>query len=147
MGWGQRLDWGQLLVSMKCRRRLTPWSGESFNRKVGRNDPRMRLRRTESVTRQGPSLKIIAGPKGSACVSLPESPTTGVRWELEDSSKSAHLVSSTFMQTGEKTVGGGGTRIFCMNLRGLESVVLAFVLRRTWESEPIERRVLTVSRR
>jgi hypothetical protein len=36
VGWGQRLDWGQLLVSMKCRRRLTPWSGESFNRKVGR---------------------------------------------------------------------------------------------------------------
>lgn len=98
------------------------------------------------MIRKGPLLEIMAGPKGSACFSLPESPTTGYRWELEDSSKSAHLVSSTFVQTGGKTVGGGGTRILCVDLRGLERVELAFVLRRMWESEPIERRALTVKR-
>lgn len=99
------------------------------------------------MTQQGPSRKIVAGADGLACISFPEAPTSGYRWELEDSGKSGHVVSSTFTQTGEKTAGGGGTRVFCMDLRGLESLELAFVLRRSWELEPIERRVVTVSGR
>ena len=96
------------------------------------------------MTSPGSSSELVAGPDGSACVTLPESPTTGYRWQLEDASKAAHLVRSDYAQTGAARAGGAGTRTFCLHLRGLAVLDLAFVLRRDWEPRIVERYVVTV---
>jgi len=98
------------------------------------------------MTRPGPSSTQVAEPDGSACIALPESPTTGYRWELEDPGQDVHVERSDFVSSAPALAGGGGTRTFHVHLRGLPALELAFVLRRAWESHCIERRIVTITK-
>jgi predicted secreted protein len=93
-------------------------------------------------------LSLAAGADGCAAVSLPESPTTGNRWRLEDPLQSRHVTGAAFVPESTRALaGGGGTRVFTVSLLGLDAVELAFVLCGPRGTGVIGRQVVTVSRR
>ncbi len=101
------------------------------------------------MTREGPELRVRA-EEGSADIELPETPTSGYRWELAQLSEvpEGAIVTDRFLQESAggqaRLVGGQGAHVF--SLRGLPpgNHRLEFLLRRPWESEPLERRTVTV---
>lgn len=97
------------------------------------------------MTREGPTSEVTAFG-GSVEIQLPESPTTGYRWELEDENNRARISSATFEEAShaERLAGAGGTRTFRLELFDTEPLRLSFALRRQWDPEPIERRVVGV---
>jgi len=96
------------------------------------------------MTRPEPAMELLAELDGTACVALPEAPTTGYRWQLEDPAMQAHVMSADYVQDGRALAGGTGTRTFRVHLHGLPKLELSFVLRRAWESRVVDRRVVTV---
>jgi predicted secreted protein len=98
------------------------------------------------MTREGPTSEVTAFG-GSVVIQLPESPTTGYRWELEGENDRAHIASSTFeeIRHAERLAGGGGMRIVRLDVIGGEPLRLSFALRRQWDTEPIERRAVVVT--
>ena len=97
------------------------------------------------MIRVGPASRVLASAAGAAHIVLPESPTTGYRWELEHADGPVHVVTSTFDQaSSNEMAGGGGVRRFHLAVEGPQLVDVAFVLRRPWEPEPIERRIVTI---
>nr|WP_095871098.1 protease inhibitor I42 family protein [Streptomyces sp. TLI_235] len=97
------------------------------------------------MTREGPTSEVTAFD-GSVEIVLPESPTTGYRWELEGENDRASVAGSIFeeIRSAERLAGGGGMRIFRLDLFGTEPLRLSFGLRRQWDPEPIERRAVVV---
>lgn len=97
------------------------------------------------MTREGPTSEVTAFG-GMAEIQLPESPTTGYRWELEGENDRARIDSSVFEEIpyAERLAGGGGMRLFRLDLSDTEPLRLSFVLRRQWDTEPIERRSVIV---
>jgi predicted secreted protein len=98
------------------------------------------------MTREGPSSEVIASG-GFVDVVLPETPSTGYRWELENEGPSVQLLSARFEDHpgSGRLAGGAGTRTFALHVAGAEPVELRFGLRRPWDSEPLERRIVTVT--
>jgi predicted secreted protein len=96
------------------------------------------------MTTEGPSSELSA-PNGLVDVVLPESPSTGYRWSMVTEDDSAQVVDDRFEDhpTGGPTAGAGGQRIFSLHVSG--TVVLEFWLKRAWDTEPLERRVVTVT--
>jgi predicted secreted protein len=97
------------------------------------------------MTSEGPAVELWADETGLLDVQLAESPSTGYRWELEGPPDQVEVVSSRF-DSGEAgtQAGSGGVRTFAIRLLADTDVDLVFGLSRVWESEPMERRVVTV---
>ncbi|MEW1914750.1 protease inhibitor I42 family protein [Kitasatospora sp. NPDC085895] len=98
------------------------------------------------MAREGPTSEVTAFD-GSVEIVLPESPTTGYRWELESENNRAHVAGSIFeeIRSSERLAGGSGMRIFHLDVLGTEPLRLTFGLRRQWDPEPIERRAVEVT--
>jgi predicted secreted protein len=98
------------------------------------------------MTTEGPPTELWADESGLLDVELPESPSTGYRWELVSPRDQVEVVSSRFDDGGSAPMqaGAGGIRTFAVRLLVDTDVDLVFGLSRVWESEPVERRVVTV---
>ena len=77
---------------------------------------------------------------------LPESPSTGYRWHLDDPPAGVVVLAALFQeaQGAGPTAGSAGVRAFLLDPGPVTPVDVVFVLRRPWETEPTERRVVTV---
>jgi inhibitor of cysteine peptidase len=96
------------------------------------------------MTLDGPISRIRASG-GLIEVKLPESPTTGYRWELKNGNDAVSILEMRYEQDpGPGRVGGGGVRTFRLRITRPLPLNLSFVLRRQWEAEPVERRVVEV---
>ncbi len=96
------------------------------------------------MTTEGPSSELTA-PNGLVDVVLPESPSTGYRWTMVSQDERAQVVDARFEDhlTGGPTAGAGGLRTFSLHVTG--TAVLEFRLQRSWDTEPLERRTVTVT--
>jgi predicted secreted protein len=92
------------------------------------------------MTREGPSTEVRGAP-GDLKVELAETPTSGYRWEVERAVPGVEVMGDDYLESpGELVAGGSGLRTFRLHATAAGSYELAFVLRRPWESEPLERR-------
>ncbi len=92
------------------------------------------------MTREGPSTEVLA-TTGDLQVELAETPTSGYRWEVEGAAPGVEQLGDDYRESpGELVAGGSGIRTFRLHAPAAGSFELAFVLRRPWESEPLERR-------
>jgi len=99
--------------------------------------------------REGPSSRVAA-VAGTAEIQLPETPSSGYRWHLDDPRGEITTVSTTYLDTSATPIAGGtGVRVFQirLDLTGRTEKDLTFLLRRPWEApeQAIERRVVTVT--
>ena len=70
-------------------------------------------------------------------VQLPETPTTGFRWErVESQSTTLEFTGDDFHLSTQSSVGGGGLRQFSYTARQSGTATLQFRLARSWESGP-----------
>jgi predicted secreted protein len=96
------------------------------------------------VTREGPRSEIRARP-GTVELELPEIPTSGYLWQLVDPPAGVRELAREFTQRGEaRAAGGGGTRVFRVEVTSHGRHDLEFRLQRPWEEDAIERRVVTL---
>src|SRR5215813_1107821 len=96
------------------------------------------------MTREGPTSQIRASG-GLIELKLPESPTTGYRWELENGNDAVSILKTGYEQDpSAERVGGGGVRTFHLQIMRPLPLKLSFGLRRQWEAEPVERRIVEV---
>ncbi len=99
------------------------------------------------MTREGPRTEIRAAgrtPPVIVEIALPESPTTGYLWELAEPPAGVCEHDKVFVGPNERIAGGGGTRVFKVELGAMGRYELEFHLRRPWEGDPLERRVVEV---
>jgi predicted secreted protein len=96
------------------------------------------------MTFDGPTSGVRASD-GLVEIKLPESPTTGYRWELENGHSAVSILETRYEQDpGQGRIGGGGVRTFVLRITRPLPTKLSFVLRRPWEAEPVERRHVEV---
>jgi inhibitor of cysteine peptidase len=96
------------------------------------------------MTFDGPTSRARASG-GLVEIKLPESPTTGYRWELENEHSAVSILETRYEQDpSQGRVGGGGVRTFILRIARPLPTELSFVLRRQWETEPVERRLVEV---
>ncbi|MEV6417751.1 protease inhibitor I42 family protein [Kribbella sp. NPDC051718] len=84
------------------------------------------------------SLLRIAVAGGPVEIALPESPATGYRWHLDHDPSEAVVVGTTYQPDQQGLAGGGGTRIFQLEVLARSSITLDFYLRRSPASAPLE---------
>jgi inhibitor of cysteine peptidase len=71
-------------------------------------------------------------------VRLPESPTTGYRWQIASDDPKLRLVDDSF-EGAESPRGAGGERVLVFEAVSAGSVSLRLVKRRSWETQnPVE---------
>ncbi|MFI5708744.1 protease inhibitor I42 family protein [Kribbella sp. NPDC051620] len=89
--------------------------------------------------RQRPLLRVTAAG-GPVEIALPENPTTGYRWHLDHDPSEAVVLGTTYAPQSDQQglAGGGGTRIFQVEVLGGSSITLDFFLRRSPDSDPLE---------
>jgi predicted secreted protein len=96
------------------------------------------------MTLDGPTSRIRASG-GLIELKFSESPTTGYRWELENGNDAASILETRYEQDPSPgRVGGGGVRTFRLQVARPLPLKLSFGLRRPWEPEAVERRVVEV---
>ena len=101
------------------------------------------------MLREGPASRVtVTGDLAE--VRLPESPSTGYRWHLDDLSNDITVVDTSYHDSSSAPVAGGtGTRVFRLRLERLEPAEtdVPFLLRRPWErpEQAIERRIVTIA--
>jgi inhibitor of cysteine peptidase len=90
----------------------------------------------EIVVKEEHDGRTVSAKVGdSLTVELPENPTTGFRWAPIDSDASTVALETDEFVLGSKgAVGGGGTRVFRLRVKGLGRARLQFELMRAWES-------------
>ena len=98
------------------------------------------------MVRSGPTSRAQASG-GMIEIELPETPSTGYRWELENADTAVAVAESRFDQPRSETgrVGGAGARHFRLRMIQKPPFTISFVLRRQWEAAPIERRTVEIS--
>jgi predicted secreted protein len=89
-------------------------------------------------------VQKVRASNGFAVVSLPESPTSGYLWELEEGSPAAVVERSLEQGPPPGVAGGGGFRTFRLKISQRLPATVCFVLRRPWEAEPLERRTFEI---
>jgi inhibitor of cysteine peptidase len=98
------------------------------------------------MTREGPNSQ--AKRIGDVVeVRLPEKPSTGYRWQLEDTDPEVAVLEISYTSSSDRRVAGGpGVRIFRLRVSSHGPVDLVFRLRRPWDphSAALERRVVSV---
>lgn len=82
---------------------------------------------------------------GSVRIELPETPTSGYRWELATDDPAITVVESPFAQSqGGRMAGAAGIRTFVVSIKRRGKFQLDFVLRRAWEPNALERRSVEI---
>jgi inhibitor of cysteine peptidase len=66
-------------------------------------------------------------------IRLPENPSTGYRWAVQQNGTIMRLESAHFDLTEGAGIGGGGLRTLCFKAASLGAVKLQVVLRREWQ--------------
>jgi inhibitor of cysteine peptidase len=78
---------------------------------------------------------------GSVQIELPETPTSGYRWELATDDPGIAVVESTFAQSeAGRLVGASGIRTFVLAIKRRGTLQVSFLLKRSWEKDALERR-------
>jgi predicted secreted protein len=80
-------------------------------------------------------------------VELGSAPTTGYAWELRSLPEGVELLGSDFSLPADAAPGDGGVQVFHVRTTRPGHFELPFVLKRRWESEGIEARVIEVESR
>jgi predicted secreted protein len=80
-------------------------------------------------------------------VELGSAPTTGYMWELRSVPEGVELLGTDFALPPDAAIGDGGTHVFRLKTDRTGRFDLHFVLKRRWETEPIETRVIEVEAR
>lgn len=100
------------------------------------------------MTREGPrgEVRVARGSLPTTIeVALPESPTTGYLWELHEPPAQVAERGRRFVdEEDEQMAGAGGARVFDVEVTGPGRHLLVFRLRRPWEEEALETRVVEV---
>ncbi|MEA2510174.1 MAG: Chagasin family peptidase inhibitor [Actinomycetota bacterium] len=81
---------------------------------------------------------------GAVKVQLPEAPTTGYLWALEDLPHGVTLVRTEYQAPGTGTIGGQGERAFVLDVLSVGRHVLEFRLARAPGDEAVENRTVTL---
>jgi predicted secreted protein len=92
---------------------------------------------------RGPSLELHVSP-GPVNVQLPEAPTTGYLWAVEDLPHGITLVSTEYLPPGSGKLGGKGERIFVLDVGTAGRHILEFRLARAPGDEAVETRTVTL---
>jgi predicted secreted protein len=94
---------------------------------------------------ESPELEELRAPVGEVRVELTESPTTGYRWSLAEHPPEVTPVESRFERTTSRRVmGGSGTRVFSFRIDQPGAFTLRFELKREWEQQAVDARVVRV---
>jgi inhibitor of cysteine peptidase len=101
------------------------------------------------MLREGPASRVTA-TGDTAEVQLPESPSTGYRWHLDDPGNDVTVVDTSYHDSSSSPLAGGtGVRVFRLRLDrpAQAETEVPFLLRRPWErpEQAIERRIVTVA--
>jgi len=75
---------------------------------------------------------------------LPETPTTGYRWELEPADSDCFAVVNDSFEPGGMQPGVSGTRRISLRAKDVCSTQIVLHLRRAWDPEKIALRVVSV---
>ncbi len=102
------------------------------------------------MTREGPARRVRA-ERGEVDVELPETPSSGYRWELAFSSWAPAGVAvtdefraSSARDDEQRVAGGSGLRVFSFHGLPPGEHRLEFHLTRSWEHDPLETRIVTI---
>lgn len=80
-------------------------------------------------------------------VRLPENPTTGYQWEIDETNEAVlELEDSDFVPASNAGIGGGGERIFRLRAKGTGTSHVELKMQREWEADipPIEHYDFTI---
>ena len=79
-------------------------------------------------------------------VELPEIPTSGYRWQLDEANQAATIVDESFEDSeNKKMVGGIGKRKFKLRALQPPPFTLRFIKKRAWETKFVEEHHVEVS--
>lgn len=95
------------------------------------------IAKTMTETNNGQTIELCVGD--TVLIRLPETPTSGFRWELEPV-PGLTLVSSAFQPPADTTIGGSGHRIFEMRMLRIGECRFQAKLWREWEGDASIRR-------
>ena len=84
-------------------------------------------------TDSGRSLELKDGD--TVTIRLPENPTTGFRWQVDQIDADIHLMDASFEPSKESEIGSGGIREFRFLLHGSKGGVVTLKHWRDWEGE------------
>jgi predicted secreted protein len=87
-------------------------------------------------------VEVVAGAPFD--VRLASAPTTGYGWEIAHLPPGVELLGSDFDISPDAAVGDGGVQVFRLVANHSGRFELRFVLKRRWEQEPIDIRVVEV---
>ncbi len=77
-------------------------------------------------------------------IELPSSPTTGYRWEGPQASGDIELLDQQFDVPFDAQPGDSGMQSFRLVARTAGRLTLTFTLKRSWEPEGVDQRVVEV---
>jgi inhibitor of cysteine peptidase len=96
------------------------------------------------MAREGSPIEIRQTP-GDVVVELPETPSSGYLWSLNRAPAGVEEVSQEYREGGPQPIAGGtGLRSFHLFVPAPGVYRLEFVLRRPWEAEGLERRLVSL---
>ncbi len=76
---------------------------------------------------------VEARPGDGVTVRLPETPTSGYRWEVDPAAPAAVRPEADEYVPGDAAIGGGGTRVFRFRAGDPGDRSIRLVRRRSWE--------------
>jgi predicted secreted protein len=80
-------------------------------------------------------------------VELGSAPTTGYAWELLSLPVGIELLGSDFSLPPGAAIGDGGVQVFHLRTSRAGHFELRFVLKRRWQTQPIQERIVEVESR
>lgn len=91
------------------------------------------------MTEEESTDEIVRGAPGEIDIALDETPTSGYRWSLSESSPGVVLVEATteLDPTPVPVAGGAAQRRFRFRAERAGTYDLVFQLKRDWEAQPI----------
>jgi inhibitor of cysteine peptidase len=91
--------------------------------------------------------KTVEVQKGdSITIKLPENPTTGYRWSLDEHDPSAlEPVETPSFEAASRAIGGGGGRTFTFIAKAPGQSAVGLNLRRVWEDEKLPQKNFRVN--
>jgi inhibitor of cysteine peptidase len=82
---------------------------------------------------------------GSVQIELPETPTSGYRWELENNTPAIVVVESKFEQSeAGRLAGASGIRKLVLHISQRGTSRVRLVLKRSWETTAIDHREIDI---
>lgn len=90
---------------------------------------------TRSFTSGDSGTTIQANLGDTMTIQLPENPTTGFRWAIQDADDSILDLQSSDYKTAQPGVGGGGQRTFTFGVKAAGTTDLQLKEWREWEGD------------